>query len=174
MGFRICCCKIWHLGELQSLRWKSLRKQQKQEGHSDLLSHQPSLEGVPDPSGRGALPALGGPFLHWEGPSCTGRALAALGGQEHPYLQRQRNTTRNPAHRAYSVSPHLLPFPHFPLPAVLLCNCPPSSRPGRTYSGLTLWIFISFLMVAPCHINLFWINWGAFLRKLCQFNFQGS
>lgn len=154
MGFRTCCCKIWHLGELQSLRWKSLRKQQKQEGHFDL-SHQPSsLEGVPDPSGRGALPALG--------------------GQEHPYLQRQRNTTRNPAHRACSVSPHLLPFPHFPLPAILLRNCPPSSRPGRTYSGLTLWVFISFLMVAPCHRNLFWINWGAFLRKLCQFNFQGS
>ena len=37
MGFRTHYHKIWYLGKLNILSWKGLRKQQKWEGHSDLL-----------------------------------------------------------------------------------------------------------------------------------------
>jgi len=41
MGFRAPNPKIWYLGRLNNLSWRNLRKQQKQEGHSDLHSPSP-------------------------------------------------------------------------------------------------------------------------------------
>lgn len=38
LGFRTCYLKIWPLCILNILGWWSLKKQQKQEGHSDLLT----------------------------------------------------------------------------------------------------------------------------------------
>ena len=35
-GFRTCYPKIWHLGVLDILRLRNLRKWQKQEGHCDI------------------------------------------------------------------------------------------------------------------------------------------
>lgn len=36
-GFRMCYLKMWHLCTLNILSWRSLRKKQRQESHSDLL-----------------------------------------------------------------------------------------------------------------------------------------
>ena len=49
MGFRIHYFKLWYLGILNILSWRSLRKQQKQEVPSDLFSPFP-LKQVPRPS----------------------------------------------------------------------------------------------------------------------------
>lgn len=94
MGFKICYPKMWHLGILYILSWKSSRKQQKQECHSDLS---PAILS----RNRSENPHVGGTFPRPE-------------GKRYLYLLRKRDTEKNLNEHALLNFTSLLQLPRTP------------------------------------------------------------